>query len=637
MVGPGFMQSMDMEMGQFAPNQNIRSFEEATAFQRLQMTVGSAAIQAHAPADLNAIFSGLRGMGLFADGDSRVQQNMLAHKMASIAPWLNMAQPGMADVLGPGMGSAAFAGSMANVFRPVMQGAGGMGTAAVQNHIAGITGGMHAQFAGGRTMMGMRIGQIGGAINIAQNMGLGASQEQLRTMSTQDLAAGFTKLGRGLAHPLSAVRDMGEQFAGLSQPQQFAAAQALTMGGFQHDTMQEMGMDIRTFRALAQSSAVSTGTGMGLMSIAGQRSMEMGGERHLGGLAGRHAIAMAGAVGGISGIDKNLVAQKDALLTAQAGNSTAAAQMAATMQLGEAGLLDEGSRGHQEYLAIKSGGGTFMAPADWRKMMAEAGVDPGTASTIMHDRVGNLAKFGEKVASRAREMQFDQDIGSRMIRNIKGRLSGAARRSGGSMTTAQAMKAAQDMTMIMRNSADMDDDELMDALKAKMREMGMNEKEATSAALMGMGAGETVSRQMGATNLREMAALHGHKQLAAVRRLRAEARGEAGAAARAAGRGQGGPLERAVGGIKDAEKGLLRFIARIMGGEPADGSSPETDSLETDERARDADSSRPSDGGPDEEIPPLAVTDIQTAIEGQTSPGELGPVPQGVDSGEIPV
>jgi len=154
---------------------------------------------------------------------------------------------------------------------------------------------------------------------------------------------------------------------------------------------------------------------------------------------------------------------------------------------------------------------------------------------------------------------------------------------------------------------------------------------------MGMGAGETVSRQMGATNLREMAALHGHKQLAAVRRLRAEARGEAGAAARAAGRGQGGPLERAVGGIKDAEKGLLRFIARIMGGEPADGSSPETDSLETDERARDADSSRPSDGGPDEEIPPLAVTDIQTAIEGQTSPGELGPVPQGVDSGEIPV
>jgi hypothetical protein len=316
--------------------------------------------------------------------------------------------------------------------------------------------------------------------------------------------------------------------------------------------------------------------------------------------------------------------QKDAILTAQAGNSHAAAQMAATLKLGSMNLLDEDSAAYQEYQAILAGGGTYMPSSVWRDMIAKAGVSAKTAAAVMGNKAGNLAEFGEQVAGRVREMQWDEDMGARMIERISGQLGDTI--GGKKMTRGQAHEAAKAITDILRESSNIKGD-LSKVIEAKLQEMGMTPNEAKAAAAAGVAGGEAVAQAMNYGSLRQASVLHSQSTHEKVRDEQQRARDTAGEAEGNANVG-GGFAERFADTMKSGIQSLGEFVGRLLGGTDVDaptaaptrGEPPTTTGAAT-----------PTDGA--SAAPAASAAAMNNTY--QTSPGDLGPVTYGPDSGVI--
>jgi len=579
MLAPG------MQMGQFMPNQSFMNTLEAQQFQRMQMGLSSTIGASGAAADVRGLLGGLGMSGMLAGHGTpgfAQQSQQIGQIAGQILPFASMAAPGLADALGPGMGQMQFAQQLGGMFRPQMAAPNMPGTGVsmmdtqmrVQNLTQNVYRSLFHDAAGNQVRRpqathGFGIGQTGSIIAEAQRQGLGPGN-LLEGDFNQD-AQSLNQFAQQITSPISAIRDVFGP--GLTTSQQFQALNLVTLSGTSREELGDLGMQVRQFKQLARAGygddPGAFGKAIGLQQMAGQRSLEQGGDISSGVIAGQHALAMGAVAGQLGGqalmesrTSKAQLMQKDALLTAQAANSPVADQMAALMRMGEEGMLS--GQAKAKYEELMKGNYRYMEEGDFREMLVNSGVDPKVAAIIRNQREDNLMRYGDKVAQSARNQQWDVDIKQSLTRNIANTLSAVGGKRG--LSGQLAMQAGAVVSDAIRESAGQSREEVQAEATARLKELGFSDSDARTASSLALSEATRTAQQFGFSSFGEAALLNNEQILDRVQEQQAIAKRKAEAEARTAAVGQDQPLERVVDAIKGGDTSAATIIAKLLGG-----------------------------------------------------------------------
>jgi len=568
----------DFVMGQMFPNQSMGDTLEARQFR--DMTQGiSQKMQPLAQQDVQDLFSGMKQSGIFTGDMTNQQRDEIAQNISGFLPMLNMVAPGMSDALGPGFASQSYAGSLAMAGRSRLQTPGqpgtGIGMTDMRDRISSLTMGsedilQNAPEGYGQATRGFGRGRRGEFVRQAMQQGLGPGGDIFSGDLDED-TANLAQFERGVVKPMSAIRDLGGQFRNMNAGQMFEALDQITLGGTSRKGFGELEDQVRTFKQLTRSSGLSIDQGKFLQQMAGERAKELGGDfGESGTTAGMGAMAFGAAVGELgaesmreSRTSKMRLMQIDAILTAQAGESPVADQMAALMRMGEEGMLKKGSKAEQAFQALKAGSYKYMDEGEFREMLSDSGVDPSQAAVIRNQREHNQLKYGDKVTNQAREQQWELDIATHMQRTVANDMATAA---GGKINARRAMQLGKMVTDTIRDTAGQTQDEVKKSLEEKFMAAGATEEEARQMASVGLGAATTAAKQKGFESFGE-AAIAGSPEMLRKKREEMERAASKGEAEKAeAHKGQETMAERLVRGAKEGVTTAAEGLARLFGG-----------------------------------------------------------------------
>lgn len=590
MFGSAVMPS-GMTPGQFSPNQSWQDTQEARQFSKGTMGGAMALGGQQAATGIQDMImgtqpgGGLVGMGLMSEEKGQkaaawTQSSDFATGMGNVLPWAGMFAPsGAMEAMG--MGGMSMGMDIGGMFRGQMQTPGVPGSGMTSGQLEqGITQlGSTAQqrlFSGTDRTPTSGFGQAatGRFAAQAQRKGRGPGQIDWNKQADKDK---FSDWMGSNTRPMSAIRDLGGQYANMDEKQMGQALNMVTMGGFDRGVGdEELESQTRMFKQLSRQAQISPGEGMGLQQMAGQRIEQLGGDMMGGVSAGQHGMAFgayAKEQGGdflkSTGSSASELMQKDAILTAQAGRSEVGNLAASMMRMGEAGMLKGESKEVYEQLKDK-GEFNITDSNQMRKLLQQSGVNMGAAANIMSQRGENLQRFGEDVAGAVRKQQWETDIQPVMQRMVAQSLQIGAKGAGKRMSGSQSMEGARMVTDTIREMAGKSPREITAAIAEKFVEQGASEEDARAAAEGAIGAAGEASRRKGYRGVGEIAALHGKGGLEAVEQTEEEAEVAAAEESRTRGKGQKDWAERLGEGLKKGDKQLGKAVARFLGGEEDD-------------------------------------------------------------------
>jgi hypothetical protein len=644
MLSQQFSAATGMFPGQWSPTQGMADQFRAREFQQVQMQASQEGSKMDAQS-MERTWRGIQLMrGVDYDGDTELQAHgkKIGNAWAAMAPYIGMVAPGLADSLAGGVGSgAAFAtqAAMANQYRTdaltgrmgfsgaasgemstqiqeMLYGSGnasemagfGMGRAGELYRVGasrGMVGG-----GGLRSIIGREAierlredggGDVRGALGDKAGLLSGEQLDKLQSASADgggvdSAIRGFDskKTAAWLKSMAGAVNAM-EDIVGIGAPmeQLINSLNALTQNGLSTQSPEQLEQTVRKMAALSKSSGISIQNGMRLTAYAAKVAMAGGGSAQDGVIASMHAQSFAagfkndGARAGLlagAGVDIDRLAQQDAQLTAQAGNSATGTQLAATMRIMDELGFAEDSEGAAMAKAIAEGKTTYSFggkhnisvskdETEWRDIVArDSSLTRSQATSVRNQRHSNAYSGREhRTAGVARKLQYEQDIDP-TIRNI---YSTAAQTGATALSPAKAAEVAEKISGIIQNYVPTDgltDREQRDELRAKtvvaLVEAGMSRTDAETAAFDAYGQANTYATgaNAGYESLTNISLQHGRGHLAhgAAADTRAGNTGDLTQAMRSMGRA--GPLKRLIDAIQKGDADAVKLAGALLGG-----------------------------------------------------------------------
>lgn len=450
--------------------------------------------------------------------------------------------------------------------------------------------------------MGNRLGRIGAAAynqlydptaaNPLQNTyGFGGSQAGLlvaagiqkgwfNTNLTQgdeaagaNALAGFTRRVTGLASSVRDISGIDPRFAGLNEQQLLAMSDSLTLGGTGM-SLEERGKHIRNMTALTRMNDMRFEDVQGLQIQAGQYAQMIGGRQVEGTVAGNRALAERAYYKGLGNLDENVgsslaeLTQKAGMLTANAINSQAGAQMAALMEIAAdpekygAKLTDENGQPTElgkQVQNLKEGKYSYQQGEDFQNMLARGGMESKSIQGVIGSRRANLEKHGMAIANNARDAQWDADLAPNIKADVSGMLSGASK---GRFKGKKLDDYADAVANALRTNGGKSSAEVLAAVKAALIKAGMPEEDVDRYASLAIEASDETAQAFGYKSAREAATLHSDAMKGAAKQNNATATEAAIKADKSAADQQMNPWQRAYegfkqGGIPGALKGFF--------------------------------------------------------------------------------
>ena len=460
--------SVGMLPGQFMPYQGPYDFYKGMQYAGAIKTMQSG-MHEQIQRRVHSIMQG--GMSSFGYSDEDIQSGKsqaFLQKSASNAasgwsfagPYVENQYPGLSDALMGGRGDPSLFGRhMMNFGQrqldPVTGSRGYSANSVVA--MAKLTSDMLYE-SDPASMRGMGMGRVGEMIVAADRRGMGPSggiQDADNADKLAELSAGKNAEGamrhfdakktanwaKEMAGTVSALSDM----FGPGKPidQLFGAMNALSQGGMRGMSSSQMEMQIRTFNRQASSAGLSTENAIQLVGMAGQRAMQVGGNRAIAmeavssGMGWASAFRTGGfaATGKLSETTPEQMTVNATLLASQVGASALGLQTGATVRIGNRYGFEEGSEAAAVYAALKGGSGTYSyggkddisvykSESKWRAMVLTGagphGLTVGTASQLRLQSEENMRAGRETpgVTSSQRAAQWETSVAVSLRRRL---------------------------------------------------------------------------------------------------------------------------------------------------------------------------------------------------------------------------